>query len=108
MQGEPCIVLTLLDHSHILHPSSGIRGPACVDSFCSLLPQTCDTEVLQKGLLILFLFIILSFFRQAIASSFKKMPFFCGCDPGAPLLVSTKAATCSGACQIPQQLVNLS
>lgn len=38
----------------------------------------------------------------------KKMPFFCGCDPGAPLLVSTKAATCSGACQIPQQLVNLS
>lgn len=28
-----------------------------MDTFCSLLPETCDTEVSQEGFLILFLFI---------------------------------------------------
>lgn len=36
----------------------------------------------------------------------SKMPFFCGCDPGAPLPVSTKPASCSGAHQIPNRLLS--
>lgn len=69
-----CASFWLLDSvlTSSTHPVYLRLGPGCVDSFCSLLPGTCDTEVHQEGLLILFLFIITFHFQQGNCLLFQK------------------------------------
>lgn len=75
------------------------EGPGYRDPLCPLLPEICDTELSQEGLLILFFYYYFFFFFPARQlRPVSKMPFACGHDLVAPLPVSAKPASCSGAC----------